>query len=57
MRLIRKHYFLRYDDFDFITFYFIQIKTFEERIRNINVIFDNNKQTLLCLDITFFKFY
>ena len=55
MKLIKEYYSLRYEDFDFITFYFIQIKTFEERIRDINVIFDDDKQTLLCLNITLFK--
>ena len=57
MRLTRKYYSLRYDDFDFITSYFIQIKIFKERIRNINMIFDNDKQILLCLGIILFEFY
>ena len=35
--------------------YFIQIKTFEKRIRDINVILDDDKQTLLCLNITLFE--
>ena len=52
MRLIKKYYSLRYEDFDFITSYLTQIKTLEERIRDIKVILDDNKQTLLCLGMT-----
>lgn len=51
MRLIKKYYSFRYEDFDFITFYLTQIKTLEKRIHNINVILDNNKQILLCFDM------
>lgn len=57
MRLIKKYYSLRYKNFDSMTFYLTQIKTLEERIRGINVILDDNKQTLLCLDITLPEFY
>ena len=52
MRLTREYYFLRYEDFHFMTTYLTQIKSLEERIRNINVTLDHNKQTLLCLDMT-----
>ncbi|CAD6586966.1 MAG: hypothetical protein ASARMPRED_002898 [Alectoria sarmentosa] len=52
MRLTREYYSLRYDDFDSMTSYLTQIKTLEERIRNTNVILDNDKQTLLCLGMT-----
>ena len=52
MRLTKEYYSLRYGDFDSITFYLTQIKTLEERIRGIKVILDDDKQTLLYLDIT-----
>ena len=52
IKLIKKYYSLRYKDFDFMIFYFTQIKIFEKRIRDINVILDDDKQTLLCLNIT-----
>ena len=52
MRLTREYYSLRYDDFDSMTSYLTQIKTLEKRIRNTNVILDNDKQILLCLDMT-----
>lgn len=52
MRLTREYYSLRYDDFDSMTSYLTQIKTLEERIRNTNVILDDDKQTLLCLGMT-----
>ena len=52
MRLIKEYYSLRYEDFDSMTSYFTQIKTLEERIRDINVILDDDKQTLLYLDMT-----
>lgn len=53
MRLTREYYSLRYEDFDSMTSYLTQIKTLEERIRNINVTLDNDKQTLLCLGMIF----
>ena len=43
MRLTKEYYSLRYEDFDSMTSYLTQIKTFEKRIRNINVTLDNNK--------------
>ena len=52
MKLIKEYYSLRYEDFDFMISYFTQIKTLEERIRGINVILDDDKQTLLCFDMT-----
>ena len=57
IKLIKKYYSLRYENFDFITIYFIQIKIFEKRIRGINVIFDDNKQIFLCLSITLPKHF
>ena len=57
IKLIKKYYSFRYENFDFITIYFIQIKIFEKRIRGINVIFDNDKQILLCLSIIFSKYF
>ena len=52
IRLTREHYSLRFDDYTSTTAYLTQIKTLEERIRNVNVILDDDKQTLLCLGIT-----
>ena len=52
MRLTRKYYSLRYEDFHSMTTYLTQIKSLEERIRNTNVTLDNDKQTLLCLGMT-----
>ena len=52
MKLIKEYYSLRYEDFDFMISYLTQIKTLEERIRGINVILDDDKQILLCLDMT-----
>ena len=57
MRLTREYYSLRYEDFNFITYYLTQIKILEKRIRNINIILDDDKQTFLCLNITFSKRY
>lgn len=55
IRLTKKYYTLRFEDFDFITSYLIQIKTLEERIRDIKVTLDDDKQTLLYLDMTLFE--
>ena len=52
MRLTREYYSLRYDDYVLMTAYLAQIKILEERIRNTNVILDDDKQTLLCLGMT-----
>ena len=49
MRLTREYYSLRYDEYDSATAYLIKIKTMEERIRDINMVLDRDKQTLLCL--------
>ena len=57
MRLTREYYTLRYEDYDSITAYLTQIKTLEERIQNINIILDDDKQTLLYLDMTLPKRY
>ena len=57
IRLIKKYYSFRYENFDFIIIYLIQIKILEERIRGINVIFNDNKQILLCLNITLSKYF
>ena len=60
MRLTKEYYSLRYDDFDFMTFYLTQIKTLEERIRETNVTLDDDKRTLLCLGMTLpesFQYY
>ena len=43
IRLTREYYSLRYDNYSSITAYLTQIKTLEERIRNTNVILDNDK--------------
>lgn len=52
MRLTKKYYTLRYDEYELITKYLTKIKALEKRIRNINITLDNDKQTLLYLDIT-----
>lgn len=52
MRLTKKYYTLRYDEYGLITKYLTKIKALEKRIRNINITLDDDKQTLLCLDIT-----
>ena len=43
MRLTREYYSLRYDDYNLMTAYLTQIKTLEERIRNTNVVLDDDK--------------
>lgn len=52
IRLTREYYSLRYKNFDFITYYLTYIKSLKERIRETNVILDDDKQILLCFDIT-----
>lgn len=52
MRLTKKYYTLRYDEYGLITKYLTKIKTLEKRIRNTNITLDDDKQTLLCLDMT-----
>lgn len=52
IQLTREYYSLRYEDFDSMTHYLTHIKTLEERIRGTNMVLDDDKQTLLCLDIT-----
>lgn len=43
MRLTREYYSLRFNEYVSITEYLIKIKTLEERIRNTNVILDDDK--------------
>ena len=43
MRLTREYYSLRFEEFDSITYYLTHVKTLEERIRNINVVLDDDK--------------
>ncbi len=52
MRLTREYYSLRFEEFDSMTHYLTHIKTLEERIRNTNVVLDDDKRTLVCLGMT-----
>ena len=55
IQLTREYYSLRYKDFDLITYYLTQIKSLEKYIRGIKVILDDDKKTLLYLNITLLK--
>ena len=52
MRLTRKYYTIRYNDFHSMTDYLTQIKTLEERIQNTGITLDDDKRTLLCLGMS-----
>ena len=53
MRLTREYYSFRYEDFDFMIYYFTHVKILEERIRGIQMILDDDKQIFLCFGIIF----